>query len=122
MATILIVEDDPELSYTFSRILAGVGHDVIVALDGLSALEKLDSSERIDCLVVDLVMPKGHPNGVSIGRMARQKRRELSVIYMTGHPDLPQKVEDAEVLLKPIAANHLIREIAARLSPTMGHA
>jgi CheY-like chemotaxis protein len=92
---------------------------VIVALDGLSALAKLDSSERIDCLIVDLVMPKGHPNGISIGRMARQKRRELSVIYMTGRADLPQKVQDAEVLLKPVDPDRLIREIAARLHPVL---
>jgi CheY-like chemotaxis protein len=122
MATILMVEDDEGLAYALSRALKAAGHHVLIACDGFSALDTLDGAEHIDCLIVDLLMPKGHPHGLAIAKMGRQKRRDLAVIYMTGHLDLPARIEQENVLLKPVDPDLLIREIHARLGATLQHA
>jgi FixJ family two-component response regulator len=105
------------LRWHFASVALSVGVD-----RRFSALDTLDSAEHIDCVIVDLVMPKGHPHGLAIAAMGRQKRRDLAVIYMTGHPDIPARIEQEDVLLKPVDPNFLIREIHARLSPTLQHA
>src|SRR5689334_9161008 len=122
MATILIVEDDEALSYALSRALKAAGHRVLVACDGFSALDTLNGAEHIDCLIVDLLMLKSPLHGQAIATTARQKRRQLGVSHMTGHLHLPARIEQENVLLKPVDPNLLTREIHARLSPRLQHA
>lgn len=111
MATILLVEDDAQLAYALSRSLTIAGHQVITALNGMSAIETLDTDVRIDVLLADIVMPTGHPHGVALARMAQQKRRDLKVILMTGHPELRSEIGQYQFLLKPVAAELVIDAI-----------
>ncbi|HEX8912228.1 MAG TPA: response regulator [Humisphaera sp.] len=58
MATILIVDDDPDTRDLLGRYLRGVaGHRTLQAADGLEALDLL-GTERIDLIVLDLLMPR----------------------------------------------------------------
>jgi AraC-like DNA-binding protein len=54
----------------------------------MDALHWLDGTNEIDVALVDLVMPKGQPNGLSLGRMARVRNSKLIVNYLTAYPDL----------------------------------
>jgi CheY-like chemotaxis protein len=56
MATILVVDDDPTVGLTFSRILERDGHHVVLAesaADGLVAVEQ----EEPDAVILDMRMP-----------------------------------------------------------------
>jgi CheY-like chemotaxis protein len=118
MASILLIEDDEGLAYALSASLKRGGHQIVSALDGISALKALETDEPIDLLLTDLVMPPGQPNGLSLALMARQKRRDLAVIFMTGNPHLRQYVEGDKLLMKPVNGDLLIAEIAASLART----
>ncbi|MDH3271041.1 MAG: response regulator [Gemmatimonadota bacterium] len=55
-ATILVVEDDPEMQYLLSVVLESEGREVVTASDGASAKEALDTSS-FDLVLLDLILP-----------------------------------------------------------------
>ncbi len=82
--TVLLVEDDPHVRSVTARTLGSGGYEVLVAGNGLEALE-LVSSHRgpLDLLVTDVIMP-----GVDGRQLAEAIRRawpELRVLYVSGH-------------------------------------
>ncbi len=55
--TILIVEDDPEISYTLKLFLEGEGYRVLTANNGLKALEVLTQGLTPHLILLDMKMP-----------------------------------------------------------------
>jgi two-component system KDP operon response regulator KdpE len=55
-ATILIVDDEPQIRRVMRTTLTGEGYAVVEARDGSEALEKLHS-ERPDLILLDMNMP-----------------------------------------------------------------
>jgi CheY-like chemotaxis protein len=92
---VLVVDDDEAFLYVVKKHLEASGYEVIPFLDWLGVLEVLESDERIDALVTDLRLPPGTPNGHSLGRMARRKRPQLKVVYMTAYEALLGEVRSA---------------------------
>jgi CheY-like chemotaxis protein len=113
---ILLVEDDVTFGETIVRLLEGAGYHVSLASDFRRALELLESKESIDLLISDIVMPAS-VNGIALSRMARMRRRDLKIIYVTGY-DLPGITREAlgPILRKPVDSSDLLREIAAVLA------
>jgi DNA-binding response OmpR family regulator len=62
-------------------------------------------------------MPAGQPHGLALARLARMKRPNLAVIFMTGHPELREHVEGEKLLMKPIDPDVVLKEIAALTTP-----
>jgi DNA-binding NtrC family response regulator len=116
MASILLIEDDLSSACALSRALTGAGHQLITALSGYSALKTLDTDLRIDLLLTSIVMPPGEPHGLALARMARQKRRDLAVVFMTRHPDLRAHVDGDKVLMMPLDAHLVIDAVAESLN------
>jgi len=115
MATILLIEDDRELATTLSESLTLAGHRDIGSLDGLSACGVLETDEPIDLLLADLVMPVGHPHGLALARMARHRRPDVAVIFMTGYAEFVEEVAGERILIKPVRATAVLEAIAASL-------
>ena len=113
MVCILLIEDDAGLACALSASLTRAGHQLITALSGYSALKTLDTDLQIDLLLTNILMPAGEPHGLALARMARLKRRDLVVIFMTRHPDLREHVHGDTVLMKPVDAGLVIDAIAA---------
>ena len=80
------------------------------------ALEILESSQPVDLLLTDIVMPK-RINGVALGRMARMRRGTLPLLYMTAY-DIPGLAAETEstVLIKPISEVELIGAVERALA------
>ena len=55
---ILLVEDDQYQRKAEEALLRLRGYDVVIAVDGEEALERLTKPERPDLIVLDLIMPK----------------------------------------------------------------
>jgi CheY-like chemotaxis protein len=108
---VLLVDDDQVLAEALAQVLRGAGYQVQLAPDYRLALEVLESAAPVDLLVCDIVMPD-RVNGLALGRMARLRRPELKIIYITGH-DIPGIEDEAlgPVLRKPIDDDLLIAEI-----------
>jgi len=96
-ATVLVVDDEPDVLFYLSSVLEDVGIKVLSAHDGERALE-LVKSERVDLVSLDLVLPR--KSGIRF-LLEMRKNRELSripVIFVTGHahdPSVRQDVSDA---------------------------
>jgi CheY-like chemotaxis protein len=108
---ILVVDDDPAFGDATARVLRAAGFEVLLAPDHRLALEDLESTRPIDLLITDIVMPD-RVNGVALSRMARMRRPDLKVIYLTAY-DIPGVEDEAAgpVLRKPIDEDRLVAEV-----------
>jgi CheY-like chemotaxis protein len=113
---ILVVDDDPAFGEATARLLRAAGFEVFLAADHRLALEDLESTRPIDLLITDIVMPD-RVNGIALSRMARMRRPELKVIYLTAY-DIPGVEDDAigPVLRKPIDGEQLVAEVRSALA------
>ncbi len=113
---ILVVEDDRTFGEALCQVLDREGYDATLATDFQTALGILEAEQPLDLMLVDIVMPDG-VNGVALSRMARLRRRDLKVVYITGY-DIPGVDREAlgPILQKPVDNQLLIEEIARVLS------
>lgn len=113
---VLVVEDDGAYRAALGRILQHAGFEVALTQDFRGALDILESERAVDLLLVDIVMPD-RVNGIALSRMARLRRRELKVIYITGY-NIPGIDREAlgPILRKPVEDQVLVDEIRRALS------
>jgi len=76
--TILVVDDEPTVTEVVSIYLKRAGYRVIVASDGQSALDVLESQSP-DLVVLDLMLPK--VDGLEITRWLRA-RGDVPIIML----------------------------------------
>ena len=55
---IMIVDDDMRNVFALSSVLEDRNMDVVVAKNGIECLEKLEEIDSIDCILMDIMMPK----------------------------------------------------------------
>lgn len=82
-STVLLVEDEVLLREGVQEMLEAHGFDVLVAGDGLEALELLQQTP-VSVVVTDLVMP--NMNGVDFISQVQQQFPQLPVIVASGSP------------------------------------
>ena len=120
-ATILLVEDDPEVRSLFSRFLGQAGYTVIAAVDGREALETFDARAReIDLVITDVVMP--NVSGPALASALRARRPDIKVLYVSGYAEQLEADAatgpNATLLHKPVTRTRLVDEVAALLRGT----
>lgn len=106
---ILLVDDDDGFRYAADKALREAGYEVKVAGDYQKALDILAGPDHLDLMLTDIVMPKGI-NGFALGRMARMRRLDLKLLYVTSY-DVPMSEASAKILRKPIAESELVKEV-----------
>jgi DNA-binding NtrC family response regulator len=113
---ILLVDDDEVFRDATATLLRSVGHQVRTAPDHRWALEILERSDPVDLLILDIVMPD-RVNGFALARMARLRRPELKVIYISGF-DIPGAATEAlgPIIRKPLDVDQLLDQIARILA------
>ncbi|HKH95905.1 MAG TPA: ATP-binding protein, partial [Beijerinckiaceae bacterium] len=84
--TVLVVEDEPVVRDVVVEILQDLGYQPLQATDGPSGLKVLQSRRRIDLLVTDVGLPGGI-NGRQLADLARDRRPELKVLFITGYAE-----------------------------------
>jgi CheY-like chemotaxis protein len=82
--TILVVEDDPMVRGLVTTRLLELGYRILEASDGATGLKILDSTETIDLLLTDVVLP-GAMTGRELGDAAKKKRPKLKILYSSGY-------------------------------------
>jgi CheY-like chemotaxis protein len=115
---ILLIDDDEAFSYASAKALRNAGFEVSLAPDHRLALQILQSPQPIDLMITDIVMP-GHVNGFALARMARMRRLELKVIYVTAY-DFPDDGAIGKVLRKPLTTDRLVLEAGKALASDGG--
>lgn len=107
MTSILVVDDDPIFTAAAASSLGRAGFSVVVARDGVEALEKLEQG-RFALMLVDLIMPR--IDGFRLIGLVRSlaEHRHLPIMVMTGRADIGA-IEEAYALgadafqMKPVA-------------------
>jgi CheY-like chemotaxis protein len=118
MSTVLVVEDNEAFAYAISRSILAAGHRVVNAPDTLAALDALDAGP-VDLVVTDIRMPPGKPHGFAFARMARMRRPQLPIVYMTGYAgsfDLESELAYGPIFDKKDPPEGLLAEIDTLLS------
>jgi CheY-like chemotaxis protein len=115
-ATVLIVDDDPDVLDALSRILKRDGYRVIEATGSDQALSVIDEIASIDLLLTDIMMPG--LDGFALADRARAQLPDLKILYLTGYAEslYAQPVAGlalGKVLEKPIVPDDLREEVAA---------
>jgi len=95
--SILIVDDNPCLLQTMSRILTQIGFDVITAMDGVEAVERARESS-FNVILMDIRMPR--MDGVQAYKKIKQIQPDAVVLMMTAYAveDLIQEAFEEGVL------------------------
>lgn len=120
MATILIVDDQPDNLYVLQRLLKGHGYDVLQAENGATAL-KIATERLPDLILLDVMMPE--MDGFEVVQRLRDnaQTRNLPVVLLTANaPDERLKIQGLklgadEYLTQPINNNELLARVQALL-------
>ena len=83
-ATILVVEDDPDVREMIVGILSDLGYQTLVATNGPEALAILNDGHSVDLLFTDIVMPAGM-SGTDLARQACRLRPDVKVLLSSGY-------------------------------------
>src|SRR5688572_9457305 len=115
---VLLVDDDEALRTAFLRALRRAGHDVTVAKTGREAAEVL-SGRPVELVVSDVRMP--HMDGIELLRVGRELDPDLSVLLMSGTPDLQTAMKAVEYgafvyLIKPVDLPKLEATVARAIA------
>jgi PAS domain S-box-containing protein len=114
--TILLVEDDAGVRAVTAAMLKELQFNVIEADNGARALDIVQRESDIDLLFTDIVMPGGM-NGFELGRLARERRPQLPVLYATGYAASYAAPENgADMLAKPYREADLRSKLRGLLS------
>ena len=116
MATVLVVDDEPNIREVVGRYLQRDGHTVVLAADGEAAL-RLYREHRPDLVVLDLMLPG--VTGLEVCRRIQVERR-VPVIMLTARGDEEDRIIGLGVgaddyVVKPFSP----RELAARVTAVL---
>ncbi|WP_025293233.1 PAS domain-containing protein [Sphingomonas sanxanigenens] len=117
--TILVVDDEPTVRMLATEVVGELGHAVLEAGDGTSALAILEGGARIDLLVTDVGLPGGM-NGRQLADRARVLLPGLKVVFITGYAESAviggqQLGGDMALITKPFAMDTLAARVTALL-------
>jgi CheY-like chemotaxis protein len=119
-ATIMVVEDEPEIRDLVVASLEVEGFQVLCAEDANDALQQLDAHPEVDLLFTDIVMP-GDLHGYDLARQARARKPQIKLLYTSGYAlsaalSRTVPIEDAKLVSKPYRLDQLIGEIRRTLA------
>jgi DNA-binding NtrC family response regulator len=104
MDTLLIVDDEKSVRYSFKRMFEDE-YRIVTAEDGISALKILDSNDNYNIEVVFLDVRMPGIGGIEVLKKIKQRTRNLPVIVMTAFSDSDNAIE----AMKEGAFDYLIK-------------
>jgi FixJ family two-component response regulator len=116
--TVLVIDDDPDLRASVGRLLRSVGLEAQL-FASISDFLKSDPPDSPTCLVLDVRLPG--QSGLDLQRELAAANRDLPIIFVTGHGDIPMSVQAMkggaiEFLTKPFRDQELLDAIQLGLS------
>src|SRR5688572_10822938 len=117
--TVLVVDDDRLVQATFRALLEPEGYDVVLASDGVEALQML-GSHPVDAVLLDVLMP--NKDGLETLLEMKRRRPKLPVYVISGggargrHDflSLAQRFGADATLTKPLCLQELLSHLRGR--------
>lgn len=100
-ATLLLVEDEPNLRGLVALFLRGAGYRVIEAQDGQEAVDRFADSGPFDLALVDLNLPVF--SGVEVCRRVRRARPDQAILICSA-----AIVSEAECVLRELGVHQFL--------------
>ncbi|KJK23035.1 LuxR family transcriptional regulator [Burkholderiaceae bacterium 16] len=119
--TVFVVDDDDAVRRALTRLLRSAGYRAEgfgSALEFRAYLECGPPADYNACLVLDVQLPD--LNGLEFQRELRGAGMPLSIIFLTGHGDIPMSVSAmkagaTDFLVKPVSDTDLLNAIESAL-------
>jgi DNA-binding response OmpR family regulator len=123
LATILVVEDSPDLVALLQRILADNGYEVTSAKDGESGISSALEHEP-DLLILDVGLPRR--NGFEVVEELRRKGFTTPTLMLTGRGEIADRITGLDAgaddyLVKPFDNDELVARVRALLRRAASH-
>jgi FixJ family two-component response regulator len=117
-ATVLVIDDDADLRASIARLLRSLDMDTLLCAS-ISDFLKSAPPDGPTCLVLDVRLPD--QSGLDLQRELAAANREIPIIFITGHGDIPMSVQAMkggaiEFLTKPFRDQELLDAIQLGLS------
>ena len=119
--TVLVVDDDMRSAFALSKVLRSKGLKVLIAQDGAKALKQLEGQDRIDLVLMDIMMPG--MDGYQTMSQIRQNPRftRLPIIALTAKAMSGDRVKCLQAgaddyMAKPVDVDGLMTLMAAQLT------
>ena len=117
-ATILLVDDEPDLRTIIAEWFRREGCHVLVAEDGAQALQII-SANQVDVVVSDVRMPV--MDGITLLKKIKTSGYQSSVMFVSGFTDVIKPRESYDlgveaVMSKPVERRHLIKAVTRILA------
>jgi len=90
-ATVLVVDDEPNLRRVLSAVLSRDGYNVVLADGGRDAVKKAKQLPELDVLVTDFLMPD--LNGLEVLEAVRKQHPGIRTLLISGHGTVRSAVE-----------------------------
>jgi len=121
MATILIVEDEPDMATGLRDNLEFEGYEVRIARDGEEALASA-AEWAPDLILLDLMLPRR--NGLDVCRELRHRGMRIPIIMLTARGQETDKVVGLEIgaddyVTKPFSVRELMARVHVQLRRTV---
>jgi FixJ family two-component response regulator len=112
-----VIDDDPSWRLSVQRLMSAAGYHVVL----YESAERFLESARVDapgCILLDLRMPG--LTGLQLQQQLVETRRELPIIFLSGHGDIPSSVMAMKTgahdfLTKPVDTDVLLRAVERAL-------
>jgi FixJ family two-component response regulator len=117
-ATVLVIDDDPDLRASVGRLLRSLDIDTQL-FASIPDFLKSNPPDGPTCLVLDVRLPG--QSGLDLQRELARAKKELPIIFITGHGDIPMSVQAMkggaiEFLIKPFRDQDLLEAIQLGLA------
>ncbi len=118
-ARVLVVDDDRNAVDILTRLLRREGFEVLPAQGGREALDLL-THERVDVILLDVMMPGMDGFQVCAALRADERTRDIPVILLTAKDDVETRVVGmrlgvSEFLTKPFNKRELFTRVRAQI-------
>jgi DNA-binding response OmpR family regulator len=115
--SLLVIEDDENISTAIREYFTRAGYEVETAEDGVAGVQAA-LQNRPDAIVLDLMLPK--MDGLAVCRELREKAPYLPILMLTAKDDVVDKVLGLEMgaddyITKPFS----LRELEARIKSVL---
>jgi DNA-binding response OmpR family regulator len=116
MATILVVDDEPDVRQVIRDALERDGHAVVETPDAHGAVAALRGGSIVDLVLLDI----GMPDGSGLDLLADHGRPDVPIIVVSGRSTEPDRVVGLRLgaddyIVKPFSVHELAARVAAVL-------
>ena len=117
--SVYLVDDDASVRKALARLIRSAGLEVQTFASAREFLDWIPDTNNPACLVADVRMPG--LSGIDLHHELRSTNRNLPIIFVTGHGDIPMSVNAmkagaVDFLPKPVKDSDLLRAIKQALA------